>query len=81
MGRNMYMYTWNQEKYPHKGRLEIQIGYSNPKLHTTYIKILLTTWIFKNGSAQLPAFWSGIGMARKKVWVGDGWVVWEGGGF
>ena len=51
---------------------------------------LETTWIFKAGSAQLPAFWFGIGMAIKKVWVGGvcgigkevgvwvwEWVVWD----
>ena len=35
--------------------------------------IVLTIWVFKNGSAQLPALWCGIGMARKKVWVGVWW--------
>ena len=28
-------------------------------------------------NAQLPAFWLGIGIGRKNVWVG-GWVVWYG---
>ncbi len=28
------------------------------------------TWIFKAGSAQLPAFWFGIEIAIKRVWVG-----------
>ncbi len=30
----------------------------------------ITTWIFKAGSEQLPAFWFGIRMAIKRVWVG-----------
>ncbi len=36
-----------------------------------------TTWIFKAVSAQLPAFWFGIGMAIKKYGWGCLWY-WKG---